>query len=50
MKQKKNNPVFGILFAVFVAAIFLGVAVPRHDSNNSDNLKTTPHTHVVHNF
>jgi hypothetical protein len=50
MKQKKNNPVFSILFAVFVAAIFLGVSAPLQNSNNSDNLKTTPHTHIIHNF
>ena len=50
MKQKKNNPVFSVLFAVFVAAIFLGVSAPQHNSKTSGNTKTTPHTHIIHNF
>jgi hypothetical protein len=29
--MKKNNPVFGVLFAVVVAAIFLAVSFPKSD-------------------
>ena len=33
--MKKNNPVFGVLFAVVVAAIFLAVSFP-----NENNIET----------
>jgi hypothetical protein len=31
--MKKNNPVFGVLFAVVVAAIFLAVSFPDGKDN-----------------
>ena len=43
--MKKNNPVFGILFAVVVAAIFLSVSFP---SNNNSVAKNT--TSYIHSY
>ena len=33
--MKKNNPVFGVLFAVVVAAIFLAVSFPSENGSNA---------------
>jgi hypothetical protein len=37
--MKKNNPVFGVLFAVVVAAIFLAVSFPK---GKTASLATVP--------
>ena len=41
--MKKNNPVFGILFAVIAAAIFLSVSFPSN--NNSVTKDTSSYIH-----
>ena len=42
--MKKNNPVFGVLFAVVVAAIFLAVSFPS-DNSNTVSKTTTSYLH-----
>ena len=44
--MKKNNPVFGVLFAVVVAAIFLAVSFPNGKSTSAP---TTP-TSALYNY
>ena len=39
--MKKHNPVFGVLFAVVVAAIFLSVSFPSGNSNNVSRTTTS---------
>jgi hypothetical protein len=44
--MKKNNPVFGVLFAVVVAAIFLAVSFPK----DNQAAKTLNKVNAVSNY
>jgi hypothetical protein len=44
--MKKNNPVFGVLFAVVVAAIFLAVSFPKE---KTASIATAP-TPALHQY
>jgi hypothetical protein len=45
--MKKNNPVFGVLFAVVVAAIFLSVSFPT-DNTGGNLVKKSNVEHYQH--
>ena len=47
--MKKNSPVFGVLFAVVVAAIFLAVSFPSgKDSSTLSNVNTVGNYHNMY--
>ena len=43
--MKKNSPVFGVLFAVAVASIFLAVSIPS--KNGIEIQPVTPNSQIV---
>ena len=45
--MKKNSPVFGVLFAVVVAAIFLTVSFPKGKINS---IPTAPTSGLYHSY